>query len=174
MSGPPPDRIVAVDARPSRWWNRAVRRAALLIAVAAALGIAALATAAAGARHPPVVLGGTIYGGPNGHGWGVPHPKFIYNGGGASGSISDVHWSDWRAPVAHGRGRHPTFRPRGGYYRRPVVAQLKAIDLGRCEGHAAYLRLLIREPRRPGGQLGPWRSWAGPQTICEPYGSSSG
>lgn len=120
------------------------------------------------------VLGGVVYGAPTGHGWGSPHPKFIYNGGDASGSISEVHWSAWGGPVAHGRGRHPIFKPRGGYYRRPVVALLKATDLGRCEGHPAYLRLLIREPRHPGGSLGPWRSWAGPQTICEPYGSSFG
>jgi hypothetical protein len=122
----------------------------------------------------PVVLGGKVYGAPTGHGWGAPHPKFIYNGGDASGSISGVHWSSWGGAVAHGRGRHPIFRPRGGYYRKPVVALLKAIDLGECEGHRAYLRLLIKEPRRPGGALGPWRSWAGQQTICEPYGSSFG
>jgi hypothetical protein len=119
----------------------------------------------------PVVLGDEIYPGPNGQGFGAPHPELIYNGGDASGSIAEVHWSDWGGPVAHGRGRHPIFRPRGGYYRKPVVALLKATDLGRCEGHPAYLRLLIKEPKRPGGPLGPWRSWAGPQTICEPYGS---
>jgi hypothetical protein len=120
------------------------------------------------------ILGGKIYPGPNGEGFGTAHPSFIYNGGDASGSIDDVHWSTWGGTVAHGRGRHPIFRPGGGYYRHPVVALLKATDLGRCEGRAAYLRLLIKEPRHPGGPLGPWRSWAGPQTICEPYGSSFG
>jgi hypothetical protein len=122
----------------------------------------------------PVVLGGKIYPGPYGEGFGSPHPEAISNGGDASGSIAEVHWSSWGGPVAHGRGRHPMFKPHGGYYRKPVVALLKATDLGRCEGHAAYLRLLIKEPRRPGGPFGPWRSWAGPQTICEPYGSSFG
>lgn len=121
-----------------------------------------------------VVLGGKVYGGINGEGWGTAHPALIYNGGDASGSITEVRWSSWGGPVAHGRGRHPIFKPRGGYYRHPVVAQLKAIDIGSCEGRQAYLRLLIREPRRPGGRLGPWRSWAGPQTICEPYGSAFG
>lgn len=121
-----------------------------------------------------VVLGGEVYGAPTGEGWGTPHPSFIYNGGDASGSIDDVTWSSWGGAVAHGRGRHPIFKPRGGYYRHPVVALLKATDLGRCEGRAAYLRLLIREPRRPGGPVGPWRSWAGSQTLCEPYGSSFG
>lgn len=28
---------------------------------------------------------------------------------------------------------------------------MKAIRIGRCEGPSAYLRLLIREPRKPGG-----------------------
>jgi hypothetical protein len=149
-----------------------MRRATLLIAVAAALGTGALITAVAGAHEASPVLGGKVYGAPTGHGWGAPHPKFIYNGGDASGSISGVHWSDWGGTVAQGRGRNPIFKPHGGYYRRPGVAQLKATDLGRCEGRSAYLRLLIREPRRPGGPLGPWRSWAGP--ICEPYGSSLG
>jgi hypothetical protein len=121
-----------------------------------------------------VVLGGKIYGAPTGQGWGEAHPSFIYNGGDASGSIDDVTWSEWGGPVAHGRGRHPIFKPRGGYYRHAVVAQLKAIRIGRCEGRQAYMRLLIREPRRPGAPLGPWRSWAGPQTICEPYGSYFG
>lgn len=120
----------------------------------------------------PVVLGGKVYGAPTGQGWGTAHPHFIYNGGDASGSITNAHWSSWGGVVAHGRGRHPIFKPHGGYYRRPVVALLKAIDIGRCEGRDAYLRLLIREPRRPGGPLGPWRSWSGPQTICEPYGSA--
>jgi hypothetical protein len=134
------------------WWKRTVYRA----------------------RPGSVVLGGEVYGGPNGQGWGEPHPSFIYNGGDASGSIDDVTWSSWGGTVAHGRGRHPIFKPRGGYYRHSVVALLKATELGRCEGRPAYLRLLIREPRRPGGPLGPWRSWAGPQTLCEPYGSSFG
>jgi hypothetical protein len=120
----------------------------------------------------PVALGGKVYPGPNGQGFGAPHPELIYNGGDASGSIANVHWSTWGGAVAHGRGRHPIFKSGGGYFRHPVVALLKATDLGRCEGHPAYLRLLIKEPRRPGGPLGPWRSWAGPQTICEPYGSS--
>jgi hypothetical protein len=151
-----------------------MRRATLLPVLAAALTMAAPLAATASARESPVVLGGVVYGAPSGHGWGAPHPRFIYNGGDASGSISSVHWSGWGGPVAHGRGRNPIFKPHGGYYSRPVVAFLKATDLGRCEGHRAYLRLLIREPRRPGGPLGAWHSWAGPQTICEPYGSSVG
>jgi len=164
------------------------RRTTVAIAIAIALSVApAFSSSAAAGRGTtgghatqrralggPVVLGGKIYGAPTGKGWGTAHPHFIYNGGDASGSITDVRWSSWGGAVAHGRGRNPIFRPRGGYFRHPVVALLKATDLGECEGRRAYLRLLIREPRRPGGPLGPWRSWAGPQTPCEPYGSNSG
>jgi hypothetical protein len=116
-----------------------------------------------------VVLGGVVYGAPTGEGWGQERPETIFNGGDLSGLISDVHWSTWGGATAHGRGRHSLFKPSGGYYRRPVVAQLKAKRIGSCEGRRAYLKLLIREPRRPGGPLRPWHSWSGPRTICEPY-----
>jgi hypothetical protein len=117
----------------------------------------------------PVVLGGVVYGAPLGEGWGTERPETIFNGGDLSGLISDVHWSSWGGAVARGHGRHSLFKPSGGYYRHPVVAQLKAKRIGACEGRRAYLKLLVRQPRRPGGPLGPWRSWSGPQTICEPY-----
>lgn len=96
----------------------------------------------------------------------------LVNGGDLSGLIRDIQWSSWGGPEARGKGRHSIFRPGGGYYRQSVTIQLRAKQVGPCEGRTAYLRLLVREPRRPGGTLGPWRSWAGPQTICEPYGSS--
>lgn len=116
-----------------------------------------------------VILGGVVYGAPTGEGWGTEHPETIFNGGDLSGLISDVHWSSWGGAVARGQGHHSLFKPSGGYYRYPVVAQLKAKRIGSCEGHRAYLKLLIREPRRPGGPLRPWHSWSGPRTICEPY-----
>jgi hypothetical protein len=122
----------------------------------------------------PIVLGGEVYGGELGEGWGVARPDTIYNGGVPSGLIANVHWSSWGGAVARGRGRHPIYKPRGGYSRHPVVPQLKATRIGSCEGRDAYLKLLIREPRRPGGPLGRWHSWSGPQTICEPYGTYLG
>jgi hypothetical protein len=118
-----------------------------------------------------VVLGGEIYGGDYGEGWGTVRPHTIYNGGVPSGLIRNVHWSSWGGEVARGRGRHAIYKPHGGYYRHAVVARLKAVRIGSCERRNAYLKLLVREPRRPGGPLGPWYSWSGPQTICEPYGS---
>ena len=124
-------------------------------------------------REPPstrdVALGGRVYGAPNGEGWGTERPHLIYNGGDASGSISDVRWISWGGPIAIGWGKHPEFKPHGGYYRRPFPAKLKAERIGRCEGRRAYLRLLIREPRSPGGPLGPWRAWSGSSSICQPY-----
>lgn len=117
-----------------------------------------------------VVLGGVAYGAPTGAGWGEELPQVIYNGGDPSGLISEVHWSSWGGAVARGHGRNSIFKPHGGYYRHQVMTQLKAKRIGRCEGRRAYLRLLVREPRRPGGPLGPWRSWSGPKTICHsPY-----
>ncbi|HEX7278301.1 MAG TPA: hypothetical protein VF255_01640 [Solirubrobacterales bacterium] len=159
-----------------------MRRGLIGAALAASLVSLALAAPSVVADtadpHRPlgtsVVLGGVVYGGDYGEGWGVERPDTIYNGGVPSGLISKVHWSSWGGAVARGRGRHPIYKPRGGYYRHPVVAQLKAIRIGTCEGRDAYLKLLIREPRRPGGPLGPWYSWSGPQTICEPYGSYLG
>jgi hypothetical protein len=142
----------------------------LLAGIALWAGAGVLATTASSANSP-IVLGGKVYGGEYGEGWGTARPKTIYNGGDPSGLITHVHWSSWGGAVAHGRGRNPIFKPHGGYYRHPVVALLKAKRIGTCEGRRAYLKLLIREPRRPGGPLGPWRSWSGPQTICEPYGS---
>ncbi len=143
-----------------------MKQHAFLAAAAAILLALTAATSPAAAR---VVLGGAVYGGTFGEGWGSARPHTIYNGGDPSGLISKVHWSSWGGPIAHGHGRHAIFKPSGGYYRHAVAAQLKAKRIGRCEGRRAYLKLLIREPRRPGGRLGPWRSWSGPRTVCEPY-----
>lgn len=147
------------------WWNVPMKRRALLAALTTMTLLAATASPAVGR----VGLGGVIYGGSLGEGWGTARPHRIFNGGDLSGLISNVHWSSWGGPIARGHGRHALFKPSGGYYRHKVVAQLKAKRIGRCEGHRAYLKLLVRERRRPGGPLGAWRSWSGPRTICEPY-----
>jgi hypothetical protein len=117
----------------------------------------------------PVVLGGVVYGAPLGEGWGTERPDTIFNGGDPSGLISDVKWSSWGGPIARGHGHHSLFKPSGGYYSHQVVAQLKAKRIGNCEGRRAYLKLFLREPRRPGGSVGAWHSWSGSRTICEPY-----
>jgi hypothetical protein len=153
------------------------RRRLMLVLSALALAVGLSNAVAVGgsaqvrdSRGEGVVLGGVAYGAPNGAGWGEERPREIFNGGDPSGLISKVHWSSWGGAVARGHGRNSIFKPHGGYYPRQVVIQLKAKRIGSCEGRRAYLRLLGREPRRPGGPLGPWRSWSGPKTICRaPY-----
>jgi hypothetical protein len=156
--------------------KRAVK---LAVAAAACLVLSAVSASPAAAGSAPlageqIVLGGVVYGAPYGEGWGKARPHLLSNGGAsASGVIRRIRWSSWGGAEARGRGRYALYKPRGGYYRHAVVIQLRAKQVGECEGRTAYLRLLVRTPRRPGGPLGPWRSWAGPQTICEPYGSYS-
>jgi hypothetical protein len=130
--------------------------------------VSALVVAAAAGSSRRVVLGAASYAGPNGAGWGKPHPKRIYNGGDPSGLIRHVHWISWGGAVARGHGRHAIFKPHGGYYRKLVRIQLRAYDLGRCTRHGplAYRRLSFREPSRPGGPVGRWHWWSGSKTIC--------
>jgi hypothetical protein len=152
-----------------RMTTRVVTMVALVLTAVVAV------TAASGANRltrEKIVLGGVVYGAPTGAGWGSAHPHRLFNGGDLSGLIRRIHWSSWGGSEARARGQHFLFKPSGGYYRHPVKIQLRAKQIGECEGRAAYLRLRVREPRRPGGVLGPWHSWAGPQTLCEPYGSS--
>ncbi len=121
-------------------------------------------------RSAAVVLGGRAFGAPTGEGWGTAHPRTIFNGGDPSGLITDVYWSSWGSTTARGTGRNPIFKPHGGYYRHAVRIELEAKRLGQCEGRRAYLKLFVREPSKPGGPLGPWRSWSGAKDICHaPY-----
>jgi hypothetical protein len=142
---------------------RARRSLTSLVAVAAAL--VALSSAAPAIAGANVVLGAKAFA-PNGKGWGTSEPAEIFNGGDPSGLITGVRWSSWGGSMAVGSGRNPIFKPHGGYYRKPVAIELKASGLGRCDGQAAYTRLSVREPKRPGGQLGPWRPWSGASSIC--------
>jgi hypothetical protein len=137
-----------------------------------ALMIAALSAQAAQpaeARADGIVLGAKAFA-PNGEGWGTERPVTIYNGGDPSGLVTDIRWLTWGGDTAIGWGKNAIFRPRGGYYRRPVAIKLRAARIGRCDGHRAYTRLSYREPSHPGGSLGPWRLWSGAPTICHwPY-----
>jgi hypothetical protein len=133
--------------------------------LAAAVATLALVVAPAAIGATNVVLGAKAFA-PNGTGWGTAEPAEIFNGGDPSGLIAEVHWSSWGGATASGVGRNPIFKPHGGYYRKPVAIQLKASGLGRCAGKPAYSRLSVREPKRPGGPLGPWRSWSGAASIC--------
>jgi hypothetical protein len=97
-------------------------------------------------------------------GWGEVAPAVISNGGAAaSGTISRIHWSSWDGKVAVGRGLHPEYAPRGGYYERPLVMELRASAISRCTpgGRLVYTRLMTREQVRPGGPMQTkWFAWA--------------
>jgi hypothetical protein len=137
---------------------------ALLALPAAALGSG---PAPALRAAPAPVLGAQAFAGPYGEGWGTVRPPTIFNGGDPSGLVSDIHWSSWGGPTAIGWGRNPIFKPGGGYYAHPVAIKLRAGALGHCGSRRAYTRLSVRVPNRPGGPLGPWRSWSGASTICK-------
>jgi hypothetical protein len=133
--------------------------------LAAAVALVALSSAVPAIASANVVLGAKAFAS-NGTGWGTSEPAEIFNGGDPSGLITNVHWSSWGGSAAIGFGRNPIFKPQGGYYQRPVSIKLKASGLGRCAGQPAYTRLSVREPKRPGGPLGPWLSWSGASSIC--------
>jgi hypothetical protein len=136
-----------------------------LVLVICALG-AALAASAAAAANP--VLGAKAFAAPNGKGFGTAEPKEIFNGGDPSGSVRNIKWSGWGNPSAIGYGLNPIFKPHGGYYRKPARVELRATSLGKCGKRAAYRKLEIRAPKKPGGELGKWVSWSGAYTICKP------
>jgi hypothetical protein len=110
------------------------------------------------------------FAGPYTKGWGEVAPAVISNGGlSASGTISQIHWTSWGAQVAVGQGLHPTFRPQGGYYSKPVVIQLHASRIRRCKprGRLVYTRFTVRQQVRPGGPMGRWSAWA--SNMCSDY-----
>jgi hypothetical protein len=139
--------------------------AALLVPAACLLLCGAISAAA---QAP--VLGNRSFAAPYGDGFGEPHPREIYNGGVPSGLIESISWRDWGAPVSFGHGLGHQYRPHGGYYRHPVQVRLRAEKLGTCPGsrRPAYTRLKAKFQKKPGGAFGPWFSWSGADSICEP------
>jgi hypothetical protein len=103
-----------------------------------------------------------------GTGWGSYRPHLIFNGGDPSGRAFDISWSRWGSPTVYGRGLNYIFKPKGGYYPKPVRIELRATDLGRCApgGPSAYTHLEARVPVRPGGPLGSWFPWGSWPNIC--------
>jgi hypothetical protein len=143
---------------------RQIRILSSLVLVIGALG-ATLAGSAGAAANP--VLGAKAFAAPYGEGWGTAEPSEIFNGGDPSGSVHDIKWSGWGNPSAIGYGLNPIFKPHGGYYRKPARIELRATALGKCGKRAAYTRLEVRIPKKPGGKLGKWFSWSGAKTICK-------
>ena len=133
--------------------------------------VAAMTPVATASRPLPrkVVLGSELYAGQYGRGWGKEKPRTVYNGGVPSGLIKSIRWNRWGKTVATGRGRTFIYKPRGGYYRGSVPAELRASRLSYCPvgTDRAYTKLEVRVPKRPGGKLGKWFSWSGSDSICE-------
>lgn len=138
-----------------------------LPAAAAAVLTFAAGAAPAAARPASPLLGARAYA-PHGSGFGTARPREFFNGGDPSGLVTSIHWRSWGGRNAFGSGRNAIFRPEGGYYAHQVTIKLWAHGLGHCPGSSrrAYRRLSFRVPNRPGGPLGPWRSWSGTRTIC--------
>ena len=143
---------------------RQLRILSALVLVVSALG--ATVAASAGAAANPV-LGAKAFAAPYGEGWGTAEPSEIFNGGDPSGSVRNIKWTGWGNPSAIGYGLNPIFKPHGGYYRKPARIELRATALGKCGAQAAYTKLEVRIPKKPGGKLGKWFSWSGAKTICK-------
>lgn len=143
---------------------RQLRLLTSLVLVACALS-AALAASAGAAADP--VLGAKSFAAPYGNGWGTAEPSEIFSGGDPSGLVTDITWSGWGNPTAIGHGLNAIFKPHGGYYRKPAHIELRATRLGKCGKRRAYTKLEVRIPKKPGGKLGKWFSWAGAKTICK-------
>lgn len=101
-------------------------------------------------------------------GWGTYKPRRIFNGGDPSGLAFAISWKGWGGRVASGYGENFIYKPQGGYYRTPVVIELRASRLGHCSvgGPLAYTHLEARVPGSPGGRLGPWLEWGDAKSIC--------
>lgn len=141
--------------------------ATLVAVLAAAVLLAGLVgPASANAGRPPL-LGAKAFA-PNGLGFGVAHPKRIFNGGDPNGFVRHVRWRHWGRAVAIGHGLGSQFKPGGGYYARPVKVRLRAKRLGYCgnSNWPAYTRLVASMQVKPGGRFSDWFRWSGASTIC--------
>ncbi len=80
-----------------------MRRAKLLIAAAAVIALVAAVSDSAGAQGSAeeVVLGGLVYGAPNGEGWGGERPGTIFDGGDPSGLVSEAAPGPWVSWSGH-------------------------------------------------------------------------
>jgi hypothetical protein len=116
---------------------------------------------------PPVALG-KAHLLRSGVGWGTAHPSRIFNGGDPAGLAFKLRWRGWGSPEAYAQGLTWISRPKGGYYAKPGVIELRADRIGRCtaDGPRAYTRLRARVVAKPGGKLGTWFAWGGWKTIC--------
>jgi hypothetical protein len=150
-----------------------VRRYAILVSVLVlAFGAASCGSSGHRTSATVIVLGSKhAYGGPGfgGNwlpGWGTPHPRLIYNGGDPTGRAWHIHWRHWGDPVAHGLGLNWGMRPNGGWIRKPVQLELRAVSIKTCGHSRAYTRLWVRAAIRPHGRFSGWVLWGGRHNLC--------
>ena len=145
--------------------------AGVLVAVIAAAGMAAFATAGPvherAAQKPVLGLKGLM--GQYGKGWGKVKPKVIFNGGVPNGRVHSIKWKRWGTERVIGRGLGSQYRPGGGYYPDPVTVKLRPRKIGQCPGQnrPAYTALRAKMQKKPGGSFGRWFNWSGLSSICE-------
>jgi hypothetical protein len=104
-----------------------------------------------------------------GVGWGTVRPRLILNGGDPGGKAWRLTWRNWGAASAYALGQAWIPSPKGNYYRKPGVIELRASRISRCTRHGpgAYTTLQAREAVRPGGTLSRWFAWGGWTSICK-------
>lgn len=70
----------------------------------------------------------------NQEGYGTVKPTRIYNGGSVSGTLDQIEWSNWGDAAATGTG----FGYTDGVYGSKMPAEVRAFDLGDCQGSRSY------------------------------------
>src|SRR5689334_10152237 len=78
-------------------------------------------------------------------GWGTVAPRTLTNGGDPTATITRIRWSGWEHATAVGQGISWVFGPHGGVDQKPVIADLRASNIGDCGGSRAYRSLLTRK-----------------------------
>lgn len=136
----------------------------------AVLGLAVPSAVASSSSASRTVLGSArFWPGDYDRGFGEVHPGLVSNGGDPSGIVRHITWQHWGSDVTIGWGKGSIAKPSGGYYAKRGRIKLKATRPGSCDGRRGYHRLFAREPKKPGGPLGPWFAWSGATNICKPY-----
>jgi hypothetical protein len=143
--------------------------AAVTIAVTAAIPAgAAPGRVVLGARFPRCVVHWSAF-----CGYGSARPSYLpspyslkYEGDASSEIGHHIRWTRWGERVAIGVGVHWTATPAGGMYPKPLLFQLRAFSIGRCQRHGplAYRRLQERAVGQPGGQLD--SQWSNIPVYC--------
>jgi hypothetical protein len=143
--------------------DRAGRRVALGLAVALALGAAAMAPGLVDAQPTPVL--GSVWA-PNQQGFGLAHPSHIYAGGDPTSVVKHIHWHRWGAWRATAHRAIAFWVPQEGSVadRHFARATVVASHLGTCKGRRAYRKIEWWFPGEGGRRAGVYGF--GPDEMC--------